>query len=168
MTPNGVESYPKIYGAIREMARKEALRVPTARGVARKAGLRSVPEVQASPATLIDATVGPSFTPLEWQWLVDLSAYTRLRFDARGADPLFARYSLTGASTEALNPSDYAPFAGGLSAEDSGGYPPDALGWMTLAEEERVPVRLCLITSGGVLSEEVDLGGPVGVWIQAE
>lgn len=168
---NALASYPKTYRAIKEMVQNEALLTHTARGVARKAGLRSGTATPGGPVTLVDATVGPSLISSEWQWLVNLSGYTRVRMDARGDAPLHARYSLAGASTTDLNPGDYAPFSGGLDglkAEDTDGYPSDALGWVTLAPGERAPVRLCVMSDAASLTTPADLGGPVGVWIQAE
>jgi hypothetical protein len=177
VTPRG--SYPKLYRAIKDMAIKEALGASMARKIARKAGLRagqSTDGVSNSPVTLVDVTLGENFVPLEWQWFLDLSTYTSVRFDARGELALYAFYSKD--LTIALSPTDWLPvegyfpdfdFVNFLSASEGAGHTGEALRWMNLPEELKVPLRFCLSYSASeVPTEAQTLSSPVGAWIQAE
>jgi len=171
-------SYPRFYAAIKEMAREEALHTKTARAIARRAGLRSLRTgSDLGPGTLVDATLGPTHIPFQWQWTVDLSGYERIRLDIRHHDNVLLYYSVDGPSTSALDPGDYEAFTGvfvesGLSgilqANDG-----SALRWMVIPEELRVPLRLCFAHDSGnpgtpSVSMDTDLGGPWGAMLQAE
>ena len=176
-------SFPKTYQALREMARDEALRVPMARAIARKAGLRSVPGgdvVTSGVSTLIGASLGPTHVPLARQFSVDLSPYSRLRMASTHADVIYAYFSL-GTGT-ALDPADWNLLPGYseelgssifLRASTGTSGVTDFFYWIDLDEEHRVPMRLCFAQEDGLPgapspNHSSDLGGPVAILIQAE
>lgn len=148
------------------MTLRTVLHTTVARGIARKAGLRSVAgDVgEAFSRTLIDAWIDPTFDKECWQWKVDLSGYSAIRFVNRG--PLnpnfFLAYSISGFSSSALDPGDYALFT--IPPLDPYGYPNGPLEafsgtseldggrpWAQIPENLRIPLRLTfsLGTGGG-------------------
>lgn len=174
-------SYPRLYSAIKEMARTEAIKTPMARAIARKAGLRSgaSEEGEFGVITLIDATLGPHHLPLYSQWSLDLSPYTRLRLEVRHQEGAIVKYTLAGGN--ALDPAGWLPVEGFfpdygtteiLGSSDANGLVGDLLYWMVIPEELKAPVRLCFVNHDGIGASPVDTwtyyGGPWGVLLQAE
>jgi hypothetical protein len=146
------------------MARKEALQTKMARAIARKSGIRRGSGLASTVSqTLVDVWVYPKADKENWQWDVDLTGFTAIRFVNRGPfNPnFFLAYSLDTSTT--LAPSDYQLFptlfpadpygyptqwleAFSGNSELDGGYP-----WAEIREDLRVPMRLSfsLGTGGG-------------------
>lgn len=188
-------AYRIVYREIARMAENRALEAPMARKIVRKSGLRRT--VAAAPAegfarTLVDAWVSPQFSNLNYQWFVDLTGVTKIRFVVRAGTivHMFLAYSLDGFASTALDPGDYALFPT-LFPDDPYFYPTSQIQafsgdsemdggnpWALVREDLRVPMRLSLTigifggdpfiwdTSPGAwggTSDEYDNGFSVGV-----
>jgi hypothetical protein len=164
--------FPKVYSGIKEMARREALKVRTARAIARKAGLRSSPSdagsgTSTAPYTVIDSVVigAPLNSPeyMSYQWAVNLTGVTHLRLYAHSD---FDIHPFLSAEPEALAPADWQPIYGVYESltirfGDNFLYPFRSnanlrgfdLLWIDLAEEYRAPWRLTFATQLGTPPE---------------
>ncbi len=146
-------SFPITYREIHELARKTFLHTLVARGVARKAGLISRPGTSPKPRTVIDAYVNPLEGPLGRQYAADFSEVTRMRLTSQSSVPIYVHYSLQ-VDNEALDPADYQPLWGfdesesftTLSASGAESVSGGPLGWLTIPEFLRVPLRLAVST----------------------
>lgn len=150
-------TFPGTHRAITEMILDTALQTPMARSIVRKAGLRQgVGETSAFTRTLIDAWIDIRRNKECWQWDVDLTAYTAIRFMNRSNGPLFVVYSEAGYGSETLDPEDYQLFPT-LWPLDPYGYPTSQLesgfstsslaggwGWAAIREDLRMPMRISL------------------------
>jgi hypothetical protein len=107
---------PSFTREIERMAENEALQTKTARAIVRKAGLRpvvgEVTPVGGRVHGAVDAYVDPNSGVLAWQWVVDLTNYTQLRFMANSLDAVNLWFSQSGAGSTALDPGDYEPYFG--------------------------------------------------------
>lgn len=151
---------PRWYTQIERMIESTALQTKMARAIVRKAGLRpgttETSPVLLEARTLVDAYVMPQTGGMAWQWLVDLTACTRIRFVNTSAG-LFVFYSLLGASSTALDPGDYQKFPT-LYPDDPYFYPEQFLNtaadtsqigghphpWAQIPLALRVPMRLSI------------------------
>jgi hypothetical protein len=89
-----------------------ALQTKTARAVVRKAGLRPVSGEavadRVSARMVVDTYVLPTVQAANWQWRLDLTGYTQIRFISPSERTLYLYYS--EATTTDVNPGDYQVF----------------------------------------------------------
>lgn len=148
-------TFGATYRAIDEMILDEALETPMARAIARKAGLRSAGEATRTRAlTAVDAYIDP-IAPLSigaevyvfsYQWLVDFTGATQVRATSQADTNVFLNYA--DPLSTAVDAVEYPALTGfdelgnelnvGASILSSSG----DLGWLTLAPERRVPLRI--------------------------
>jgi hypothetical protein len=107
-------SLPGFYKQVERMIENTALQTKTARAIVRKAGLTGTASTQTvlsgRPQTILDAWIVPSETVLQYQWLVDLTGYTYIRFASQsGGIDIALYYSLSTDST-ALDPGGWQLF----------------------------------------------------------
>lgn len=130
-------SFSLTYRAIIEMVGDVALQTPTARGVARKAGLR---RGSAPPITsVISDFLSVAEQPLARQYLVDLTGATRARFYSDAPIYLLRSGSLESAE---LDPGDYVSFLDDTFTPFS----PDGV-WRSVYSEYLTASRLTVSTS---------------------
>lgn len=160
-------SFPGTWREIKEMALDSALDTEMARKIVRKAGLKQGASVApvAFERTLVAAWIYPKASKENWQWEVDLTGFSAIRFVSRGVlNPnFFLVYSLAGFGSQVLDPGDYLLFTT-LWPLDPYGYPTQWLEaysgnseidggnpWAEIPPALRVPMRLSLSvgTAGG-------------------
>lgn len=159
-------SFPKTYDAIAQMVEQEALRVPTARAIVRKAGLRAGGSgggtATGTVRTAADIWLFPNNVAFSYQFLVDLTGYDVISFDCQSPTVAVGVYYSTSTSS-ALNPGDYTlwrserlnvadPLLQPFPLQDQATFanPTTELRWFRIPEERRIPLRLALgtVTSG--------------------
>lgn len=160
-------AYPRLYAAVEEMIEKRAARVPMARAIVRRAGVRVIAgdPVPARPRTLVDAFVEPGYGALAYEWAVDLSPFSSVRMSSRSVDAVYLMRSEAGG----LDPADYEPVVGTLIEGGTPDYTVVAsvfapelggsLEWVALPEALRAP---CVL-SVSVSEADMDLSGALPV-----
>lgn len=171
-------SFPISYREIHEMTRKTVLHTRVARGVARKAGLRRTAG-SLRPQTIFDAYIDPQIEGLIYQWLVDLSGFSRIHLASMSDIPVYLSYN-----TNALEPPSEALAVGGwtqmtglldeVTTPISGSRADTTLKWYVLDESLQRSMRLGLsVNTQGEIGWPASSGageafdGPFSVALQA-
>ena len=126
----------------------EVLETRTARDIARKAGLRGAAGVPVASRvrTLVDAWITPDTRPLVYQWLVDLSGFTKIRLTSQSVGEVIVYYSMTLSGD--LDPGDFTEWSD-LFTEQQFEVPGEGLFWAEIPGELRGPLRLTLANDLG-------------------
>lgn len=144
--------YPKLYAEIARLFELVALEPWLARAIVRKSGISSLSAeglLGGVPITLADAYVAPTGDANNLQFLVDLTAYTQIRYATMSYEETYVQYSLIGPTSSAYDPGDYLPFEaelllGGtdyLRGSRANSFAQE-MRWMYIPESLRTPVRL--------------------------
>lgn len=152
---------PTLYREIKRMIPQRARHTKMARGIARKSGVRI--EVAGSvvigdrPRTLVDAYVDPGYGSLNWQWRVDLTPFSAIRFLSTTGVRVYLWRSPSGAdaTTGPVDPGDYEVFiapdlTSGIDSEifsQNSHFFSSDLRYYTIPEGMRNPCRLSISSS---------------------
>ena len=146
--------FPRAYNAISEMAETMALDTKMARSIVRKGGLRQGSdsgEADSGVARVnyaVDACIDPNVGALNYQWVVDFTDCTHIRFFSKSDKTLRLWFSLAGADSDALNPGDYQwwnpPGLVSSGVQNIATVPNDTYWEFEIQEDRRTRLRLSL------------------------